>query len=162
VVRYGNVVGSRGSVVPFFKKIRNTGKLPITDERMTRFWITLEEGVAFVLCCLEQMKGGEIFIPKIPSTKIIDLADAIAPGIEKKIVGMRPGEKIHEVLVTEHEAAHAREFPDYFVIEPEFPFWKVNGGVEGGRELQENFRYTSDTNKSMLVSEDVRKMIERM
>ena len=122
-VRYGNVVGSRGSVVPLFIKMRSTGKITITDERMTRFWLSLEQGVHFVIQCIEQMEGGEVFIPKIPSTRVLDLARAIAPEAQIEIIGIRPGEKLHEALVSEDEARHTREFDDMFVIEPAQATW---------------------------------------
>ncbi|MBI2644465.1 MAG: UDP-N-acetylglucosamine 4,6-dehydratase (inverting) [Candidatus Wildermuthbacteria bacterium] len=159
--RYGNVIGSRGSVAPLFCEQRKNGFLTITDERMTRFWITLEQGVRFVLRCLERMNGGEIFIPKIPSTKITEIADAIAPGMEKKTVGIRPGEKIHEILLTEYEALHAKEFADHFVIEPEFKFWKDNGGgTNGGIPLHEGFRYTSDRNDWYLLRDEIKNLVQ--
>ena len=154
VVRYGNVVGSRGSVVPFFKKVRETGVVPITDERMTRFWITLEQGVQFVLDNLERMHGGEIFVPKIPSMNIMDLAKAIAPGCETKIVGIRPGEKLHEAMIMEDDARHTLEYDTYYVIQPEFPFWSKKY-AEGGRPLAEGFEYTSDKNLEWLTVEDL-------
>ncbi|NLL52523.1 MAG: UDP-N-acetylglucosamine 4,6-dehydratase (inverting), partial [Peptococcaceae bacterium] len=119
VVRYGNVVGSRGSVVPFFIKCREKGKIPITDPRMTRFWITLEQGVNFVLKSFERMRGGELFVPKIPSMNIMDLAKAIAPECETEIIGIRPGEKIHEYMISEEDARNTIEYSDYFVIQPE-------------------------------------------
>jgi len=161
VVRYGNVVGSRGSVIPLFLEQRRTGKITITDERMTRFWITLEQGVRFVISCIERMKGGEIFVPKIPSMRIVDLADVIAPGAEREIIGIRPGEKIHECLITEEEARHAREFDTYFVIEPEFPFWSKDN-LDGGKPLPEGFKYTSDTNTWWLTKEELKQMIEEL
>jgi UDP-N-acetylglucosamine 4,6-dehydratase/5-epimerase len=158
-VRYGNVVGSRGSVVPLFKKQMETGEITITDERMTRFWITLEQGVRLVLTGIEQMKGGEIYIPKIPSTTIADLADVIAPGTARRVIGIRPGEKLHEVLITEEEATHTREFDNYYIIEPEFPFWKRDS-LKGGRPLHKKFRYSSDTNADRLKGEQIRKLID--
>jgi UDP-N-acetylglucosamine 4,6-dehydratase len=161
VVRYGNVVGSRGSVVPFFKKIRHTGKLPITDERMTRFWITLDQGVQFVLDSLERMKGGEIFVPKIPSMKITDLAKAIAPECEIEIVGIRPGEKLHEAMITEDDARHTVEFDTYYVIQPEFPWWS-HEYAKNGKSLPEGFKYTSDTNTQWLSIEELRKLVEEI
>lgn len=161
VVRYGNVVGSRGSVIPLFLEQRRTGKITITDERMTRFWITLEQGVRFVISCIERMKGGEIFVPKIPSMRIVDLADVIAPGAERKIIGIRPGEKIHECLITEEEARHTREFDTYFVIEPEFPFWSKDN-LDGGKPLPEGFKYTSNTNTWWLTKEELKQMIEEL
>jgi UDP-N-acetylglucosamine 4,6-dehydratase len=155
VVRYGNVVGSRGSVVPFFKERVQTGVLPITDPRMTRFWITLGQAADFVLKCLEVSRGGEIFIPKIPSMKITDLARAIGPECTQKVIGIRPGEKLHEVLISEDEARNTVEFDQCFVVQPhkerrEELLDKMNGG---GSECAETFFYRSDTN-SMSISVD--------
>jgi UDP-N-acetylglucosamine 4,6-dehydratase len=158
-VRYGNVVGSRGSVVPLFLRQKKNGVLTITDEKMTRFWITLEQGVRFVIRCIEGMQGGEVFIPKIPSMKITDLADTIAPGVKKEVVGIRPGEKVNEILLTEEEARHAREFDDHFVIEPEHPFWRKDS-VEGGTPLPDGFQYTSDSNTRWLSKDELRGIIE--
>lgn len=158
VVRYGNVVGSRGSVIPLFLEQRQNGKITITDERMTRFWITLEQGVRFVIACLERMVGGEIFVPKIPSMKITDLAETIAPGAEKEIIGIRPGEKIHEVLITEEEARHAKEFDGFYVIEPEHPFWD-SSCLNGGKPLPTGFTYTSQTNDHWLTKEELIRML---
>jgi len=158
VVRYGNVIGSRGSVIPLFLKQKETGKITITDERMTRFWITLEKGVHFVVECLERMQGGEIFVPKIPSMKLMDLADAIAPEAEREISGIRPGEKLDEILLAEEEASHTREFEDHFVVEPEDPFWNSRS-LNGGKKLPAGFRYTSDNNAQWLTSEEIQKMI---
>ena len=160
VVRYGNVVGSRGSVIPFFKKMKGTGTLPITDPRMTRFWITLEQGVKFVLRCLELMDGGELFVPKIPSMNIMELAKAIASECKHEVVGIRPGEKLHEVMITEDDARHTLELEDYYIVEPEFKWWSnkrhvVNGGVPA----PENFRYASNTNDKWLTVEELRKLI---
>jgi len=159
VVRYGNVVGSRGSVVPFFKKMKETGTLPVTDERMTRFWITLEQGVQFVLDNLERMHGGEIFVPKIPSMKVVDLAKAIGPDCEIEIVGIRPGEKLHEAMIMEDDARHTVEFDDYYIIQPEFPWWSKNF-AEGGKSLPEGFAYTSDNNTEWLTIEQLEKLSE--
>ncbi|MGE7090260.1 UDP-N-acetylglucosamine 4,6-dehydratase (inverting) [Lysinibacillus sp. NPDC048646] len=159
VVRYGNVVGSRGSVIPFFKKIRETGTLPVTDERMTRFWITLEKGVQFVLDNLERMHGGEIFVPKIPSMKVMDLAKAIAPDCDIEIVGIRPGEKLHEAMIMEDDARHTVEFDDHYVIQPEFPWWSKKF-AEGGKTLPEGFSYTSDNNTEWLSIEQLEKLSE--
>jgi len=161
VVRYGNVVASRGSVIPLFLEQRMTGKITITHERMTRFWITLEQGVRFVIACIEKMKGGEIFVPKIPSMKITDLAGIIAPRAKKEIIGIRPGEKIHECLITEEEARHAKEFDTYFVIEPEYPFWSKDN-YSDGKPLPEVFRYTSDTNDQWLTPEELKKMLKEL
>jgi UDP-N-acetylglucosamine 4,6-dehydratase len=158
-VRYGNVVGSRGSVVPLFLEQRKNGAITITDEKMTRFWITLEQGVRFVIRCIDRMQGGEIFVPKIPSMKITDLADAIAPQAKRRVTGIRPGEKVNEILLTEEEARHAREFHDYFVIEPEYPFWKEES-VVGGKPLREGFRYTSDNNDRWLSGDELKKIAE--
>lgn len=157
-VRYGNVVGSRGSVVPLFLGQRKAGEITITDERMTRFWVTLEQGVRFVLKCIEIMRGGEIFIPRIPSVRIIDLADVVAPGAQRKIIGIRPGEKLHESLMTEEEGRHAREFDGYFVVEPEFAFWGKEN-LKDGKTLAETFTYSSNTNKWWLSEDDLKKMI---
>lgn len=156
--RYGNVVGSSGSVVPLFREQAKTGKITITDEKMTRFWITLEQGVEFVIKSLERMEGGEIFIPKIPSMKIIDLAELVAPGTKKEITGIRPGEKLHEDLLTKEEAKHSKEYEDYFVIEPEFSFWG-HKEERGGKSLPDGFRYTSETNAQWLSNEDFKKII---
>jgi len=158
-VRYGNVIGSRGSVIPLFLEQKKTGTITITDEKMTRFWITLDQGVNFVIDCIGRMKGGEIFVPKIPSMKITDLAEAIAPGAKRKIIGIRPGEKIHEILLIEEEASHAKEFSNYFIIEPEQPFW-ANRNLTGGKALRENFRYTSDENKEWLTKQKLIKIIK--
>lgn len=161
VVRYGNVVGSRGSVVPFFKRIKETGTLPITDERMTRFWITLDQGVQFVIDNLERMHGGEIFIPKIPSMKVTDLAKAIAPECETKIVGIRAGEKLHEAMITEDDARHTIEFKDYFIIQPEFPWWSKEYARDG-KALPEGFKYVSDINNDWLSIEQLKELVEEM
>jgi len=161
VVRYGNVVGSRGSVVPLFLEQRKMGKITITDERMTRFWITLDQGVRFVIDCIERMKGGEIFVPKIPSMRIVDLVQVIAPEAEREVIGIRPGEKIHECLITEEEARHTREFDSYFVIEPEHSFWSKDN-LNGGRSLSEGFKYTSDTNTWWLTKEQLKRIIKEL
>jgi len=161
VVRYGNVLGSRGSIIPFFKKMKETGTLPITDSRMTRFWITLEQGVEFVLKCLNIMQGGELFVPKIPSMKIVDLAEAIAPGCKHQIVGIRPGEKIHEVLITEDDARHTLEFKDFYIIEPEFHWWSgETHKSNGGKVVKKGFKYTSDTNDRWLTIKELQAMIK--
>ncbi len=160
VVRYGNVVGSRGSVIPFFLKRKETGKLPITDQRMTRFWITLEQGVDFVLKCLDIMHGGEVFVPKIPSMNIIDLAKAIGPDCKHELVGIRPGEKLHEVLVPEDDARRTLEFDSFFVIQPDFPFWNIQvTNHNNGKQCPDGFSYSSDQNPQKLTSEDLSKMI---
>lgn len=161
VVRYGNVVGSRGSVVPFFLKMKETGTLPITDERMTRFWITLEQGVQFVLDSLQRMQGGEIFVPKIPSMKVTDLAEAIAPECNLKYVGIRPGEKLHEAMITEDDARRTLEYETFYIIQPEFPWWS-DEKVNGGKVLPDGFKYTSDTNKDWLTVEELRMLVEQL
>jgi FlaA1/EpsC-like NDP-sugar epimerase len=156
--RYGNVFASRGSVVELFLQQRENGFVTITDERMTRFWITLEQGVRFVIGCIERMQGEEIFIPRIPSMKVTDVADAVCPGVKRKIIGIRPGEKLHEILLTAEEAAHSREFEDYFVIEPEQPF----GGyryLQDGKRLPEGFEYTSDSNSQWLTKGQLKDMM---
>ena len=158
-VRYGNVIGSRGSIVPLFIEQRKNGVITITDENMVRFWITLEQGVRFAIDCINRMQGGEVFIPKIPSMKITDFADAIAPEAKRKVIGIRPGEKVNEVLLTEEEARHAREFDDYFVIKPEHPFWKKDS-LKGGKSLPPGFRYTSDNNSWWLTRNELEKMLE--
>lgn len=158
VVRYGNVVGSRGSVVPFFKKIRETGVVPVTDERMTRFWITLEQGVQFVIDNLERMHGGELFVPKIPSMNIMDLAKAIAPECEVKLVGIRPGEKLHEAMIMEDDARHTIEFDTYYVIQPEFSWWQADY-AKGGKRLADDFRYVSNENSEWLTVEELRVLV---
>lgn len=159
VVRYGNVFGSRGSVVPFFKACKKSGIIPITDKRMTRFWITLEEGVEFVISCLEDMKGGEIFVPKIPSMKIVDLARAIAPECKLKVIGIRPGEKVHEILVPADDARYTEEKKDRFVVCPEVVFSEKYRGLKN--TLSDSFKgYSSDTNTKWLSVEHLRKMAE--
>lgn len=165
VVRYGNVVGSRGSVVPFFKKLVADGvkELPITDARMTRFWLKLEDGVEFVLKNFQRMQGGEIFIPKIPSMRIMDLAKAIAPNLPTKIVGIRPGEKLHEVMCPADLYYETLEFDDHFVIMPSTRFWKnidytINALGEKGRPVPDGFEYNSGTNPHFLTVEELREM----
>ncbi len=161
VVRYGNVIGSRGSVIPFFLKQRRTGTLSITDPRMTRFWITLEESVELVLESLDVMVGGEIFVPKIPSMNIMDLAKAIAPECKTQIVGIRPGEKLHEVLIPANDAHHTLEFDDYFIIQPEFEFWGHRFlNKKNGKAVPEGFEFNSETNPHFLTMEQMRSLIE--
>jgi UDP-N-acetylglucosamine 4,6-dehydratase/5-epimerase len=157
-VRYGNVVGSRGSVAPIFMQQQKNGSLTITDERMTRFWISLDQAVFFVCKCIERMKGGEIFVPKIPSMKVMDLADVIGPACEKKLIGIRPGEKIHEILLTEDEARFAQEFDDFFVVEPIYPD-RPNRKWDDGKALPEGFKYSSDRNSVLLTTGELQGMI---
>lgn len=162
VVRYGNVVGSRGSVVPFFQKLIEQGEksLPITDERMTRFWITLQQGANFVLSSLEMMRGGEIFVPKIPSMKMTALAKAMAPDFELKFVGIRPGEKLHEVMVPFDEGRNTIELSDRYIIEPAFAFWSINKAhYKNAKPVGEDFSYTSDNNHEWLDEWGLRAML---
>jgi UDP-N-acetylglucosamine 4,6-dehydratase len=158
-VRYGNVVGSRGSVIPVFQKQLESGKITITDERMTRFWITLEQGVQFVIKCIGAMQGGEVFVPKIPSMRIVDLADVIAPECERDVIGIRPGEKLHESLVNEDEARTTIELDDMYVIKPLFAWWSEEHW-NVGKPLPDGFRYTSDTNSCWLTAKDLRAMVD--
>jgi UDP-N-acetylglucosamine 4,6-dehydratase len=160
VVRYGNVVGSRGSVIPFFLSKRASGKLTITDPKMTRFWITLDQAVDLVLNALNWMQGGEIFVPKIPSMNIMDLAKAIAPQCKTEIVGIRPGEKLHEVMVPEDEARHTLDYPDRYVILPSFHEWREDSPHKGIKTCAPGFSYSSDTNKDWLTVEQLRRMVE--
>jgi UDP-N-acetylglucosamine 4,6-dehydratase len=162
VVRYGNVVGSRGSVIPFFLKQRETGTLPITDPRMTRFWITIEQGVNFVLNCLERMVGGELFVPKIPSMNIMDLAKAIAPDCKTKIVGIRPGEKLHEIMVPRDDARNTLEFDDHYIIQPDFRYFTRRFKNKSGKPATEDFEYNSGTNKWWLTVDELRDMIKKL
>lgn len=161
IVRYGNVVGSRGSVVPLFAKLRSTGTLPITDDRMTRFWITLDHGVQLVMDAIEKMHGGEIFIPKIPSMKMMDLAKVMGPDCKIKIVGIRPGEKIHEVLITEEESARAVDAGPFYVIKPQFNIAE-NSHWKTSKSLPANFRYSSDNNDAWLTPSELMQMLEKM
>jgi UDP-N-acetylglucosamine 4,6-dehydratase (inverting) len=153
-VRYGNVVGSRGSVIPLFLQQRENGALTITDERMTRFWLTLEQGVRFVIDCIERMHGGEVFIPKIPSMRLVDIARIIAPGAALKTVGIRSGEKLHEELITREEAPRTKEFDTYYIVEPEHPFWDT-GNHPGGQPVAGGFEYGSDTNTRWLTPDEL-------
>lgn len=161
VVRYGNVMGSRGSVIPFFMKCREKGKIPITDPKMTRFWITLEQGVEFVLKNFDRMQGGELFIPKIPSMNIMDLARAIAPECETEIVGIRPGEKLHEYMISVDDTRNTVEYEDYYVIQPDFIWWDKSRYLHhnGGKRVPEGFSYSSDNNDRWLTVEELRRMI---
>jgi UDP-N-acetylglucosamine 4,6-dehydratase len=160
VVRYGNVVGSRGSVIPFFLKQKEKSVLPITDSRMTRFWITVEQGADFVLNCLEQMVGGELFVPKIPSMNIMDLAKAIAPECKTEIVGIRPGEKLHEVMVTRDDARRTLEYDDHYVVQPDFEYWGYRCKENGGKKVAEDFEYNSGTNPWFLTIDEMREILD--
>ncbi len=160
VVRYGNVMGSRGSVIPYFQRqAREFGKVTVTDRRMTRFSITLAEGVDFVLKSLSRMQGGELFVPKIPSYRILDVAEAVAPGCPVEEIGIRPGEKLHESMITLDDARDTLEYDDYYAIQPALSWW-INVKTEGCKPCAENFAYTSDKNDRWLTAEDLRKLIE--
>ena len=164
VVRYGNVIGSRGSVVPLFKKMIAQKKeaLPITDERMTRFWVTIERGVDFVLSSLDMMIGGEIFVPKIPSMKITELANCMAPDMPLKVIGIRPGEKLHEVMITEDDALNTLELDDRFIIQPAFAFWSDESYTKNGAvPVHDGFRYASDNNTEWLKKEHMLAIFEQ-
>lgn len=163
VVRYGNVVGSRGSVVPLFKKLAEDGAktIPITDDRMTRFWITLQKGVDFVFSSFEIMRGGEIFVPKIPSMTVSALAQAMCPGVEHEIIGIRPGEKLHEVMITEDDARNTKEMSDRYVILPAMTFWSdLENDRPDWQDVDESFRYASNVNDQWLTSEELMDMLE--
>jgi UDP-N-acetylglucosamine 4,6-dehydratase len=158
-VRYGNVVGSRGSVVPVFLNQRGSGKVTVTDERMTRFWLSLEQGVHFVIHCIEEMHGGEVFVPKIPSMTVADLGRAIAPEARIEIIGIRPGEKLHEVLISEDEARSTIELKDMYVVLPSEAMWFVYDWGSRGTRLPDGFRYASDTNAEWLEIEGIKRFI---
>ena len=170
VVRYGNVLGSRGSVVPLFKRLIANGAdaLPITDERMTRFWITLEQGARFVLKNFSRMQGGELFIPKIPSMKITDLAATLAPNLPTKIIGIRPGEKLHEIMISADDALHSLEFSDHYVIMPSIKFYDkqanfaINKLGEKGYSVSSEFEYRSDNNTQWLDGKSLKEMMEKI
>ena len=162
VVRYGNVFGSRGSVVPFFLQQRATGVLPITDERMTRFWITLQQGVDFVLDCLGRMQGNEVFVPKIPSMTMMDLGKAIAPECKTEIIGIRPGEKLHEVMVPKDDAHRTIEYEDKYIIKPDFRFFGRRFDSNGGKPVPENFEYNSETNSWKMTIDEMKEIIRNL
>ena len=162
VVRYGNVVGSRGSVIPFFLKKKETGVLPITDSRMTRFWLTLEQGVNFVFDCLDSMVGGELYVPKIPSMNIMDLATAVAPKCKTEIVGIRPGEKLHEVMITKDDARNTVEFDNYYMIKPEFRYFTRRFKNNDNQDMKPDFEYNSETNPWRLTVKELREMIKNI
>jgi len=157
-VRYGNVVGSRGSVIPVFIEQRKTRKVTVTDGRMTRFWISLEQGIRFVIRCIEEMHGGEVFIPKIPSMRVMDLVAAVAPNCEIEHVGIRAGEKLHEVLISEDEARYTLELDEMFVIQPSHPWWSTENW-QGHKHVPEGFRYASDDNRDWLSVEHLKAMV---
>jgi UDP-N-acetylglucosamine 4,6-dehydratase len=160
VVRYGNVVGSRGSVIPFFRKVRDTGAIPLTDPRMTRFWITLDQGVDLVVKAFSRMDGGEIFVPKIPSMNLLDLAEVIAPGCRHDIIGIRPGEKLHEVMIPADDARNTVEADDMYVILPAFRAWDTRDSWANAPHVPDGFCYASDTNPWKLSRESLAKMME--
>jgi len=165
VVRYGNVMGSRGSVIPFFMEKKKTGVLPITDERMTRFNITLQQGVDFVLQCLDKMWGGELFVPKIPSYRILDVAKAIAPECKYEIIGIRPGEKLHEEMITVSDAINTIEYSNYYVIVPAIKKWSKIKFIDesnsiNGKPCNEGFTYNSETNDLVLTIDELQQLIK--
>jgi len=161
VVRYGNVIGSRGSVVPFFKEVGRTGTVPITDTRMTRFWITLDEAVELVTMALSDMEGGELYVPKIPSMRIVDLAEAIAPEAELKVIGIRPGEKLHEEMISVDDARRTVEYDNYYVIRPVLADWMEKDTPVKGTPVPEGFAYSSATNDRWLTVDDLRRLVEK-
>jgi UDP-N-acetylglucosamine 4,6-dehydratase len=165
VVRYGNVIGSRGSVVELFRRLAGTGKtVPITDPRMTRFWITVEQGVEFVLKALHLMAGGEIFVPRIPSMRVVDVARALIPGASFQVIGIRSGEKLHEALIIRDEAVNTLQFDDFYVVKPTLSWWQENvqgaPWYESGRAVPADFEYSSDRNDRWLDAEGFRKLLE--
>jgi UDP-N-acetylglucosamine 4,6-dehydratase/5-epimerase len=158
-VRYGNVIGSRGSVIPLFRAQRATGTVTVTDSEMTRFWIQLEQGVEFAIRCAATMRGGEIFVPKIPSMRIMDLVEIVAPGCRVEFIGVRPGEKLHEILISEDESRQALEFDDMFILQPAFPSW-TTVPREGGKRPASGFRYSSDSNTAWLSGDRMRELAD--
>ena len=164
VVRYGNVSGSRGSVIPFFKKIinENNDTIPITDTRMTRFWITLDEAVNLVIKVIEEASGGELYVQKCPSFKITDLAKAIKPDCKIKDIGIRPGEKLHEVMVTEEDSRTTYEYEDYFIIYPDLEWWKEVNIHPNGKKVEDGYKYSSDSNKAWLSVEEIRVLLNKI
>jgi UDP-N-acetylglucosamine 4,6-dehydratase len=160
--RYGNVVGSRGSVVPIFLKQKDSGELTLTDDRMTRFWLSLDQGVKFVIKCMEEMHGGEVFVPKIPSMNMVDLAKAIAPEAKTKVVGIRPGEKLHEVLISEDEARTTVELDEMYVVQPAEVLWFGQEWKAVGKPVADGFRYASNNNNEWLDIPAIRKIIDNV
>ena len=162
IVRYGNVAGSRGSVIPFFDNIIKNGgtELPITDYRMTRFWISLEEGVKLVIKALEESRGGETFISKIPSFKITDLAQAMLPGCDMPEVGIREGEKLHEIMITTEDSLHTYEYEKHFIVYPQMNFWNAGKVIPGGKKLEYGFSYSSGNNKEWYNVEDLKTLLK--
>ncbi len=162
VVRYGNVAGSRGSVIPFFMQMKDKGMLPITDERMTRFWISLDESVSLVMLALDSMRGGEIFVPKIPTATVLDMAKAIAPQATYETVGIRPGEKLHESLISEEEGRTTYAYDDHYVIRPNFPWWSHDETNDAGELVPDGFSFTSDSNSWWLTVAELTEMIAKV
>jgi len=162
VVRYGNVSGSRGSVIPFFKSLIDSNEtvIPITDSRMTRFWITLDEAVDLVIKAIQEAKGGELYVRKCPSFKVTDLAKAMKEDCEFEDVGIRPGEKLHEVMVTEEDSRTTYEYDDHYIIYPDFDWWENLNNKSGGKKVEDRFRYSSDNNKQWLSVEEIREMLK--
>jgi UDP-N-acetylglucosamine 4,6-dehydratase (inverting) len=160
-VRYGNVVGSRGSVVPLFKQQCETGRITLTDERMTRFWLTLEQGVRFVIRNIESMRGGEVFVPKIPSMRVTDLADVIAPDCERQVIGIRSGEKLHEMLVSREESRHTLEFNNMYIIQPLHSWWE-QAEYEDMRPMTDGTEFSSDANTWWLSLQELRQIVEEV
>ena len=158
-VRYGNVVGSRGSVIPIFQQQRSSGKITITDDRMTRFWITLEQGVEFVIRCVGLMQGGEVFVPKLPSMRMVELAKAVAPECEWETIGIRSGEKLHEDMISRDESRYALEFEDMYLLQPVHPWWKVKD-YPGSHPMEDGAKYSSDRNDLWLSSDDLAQILE--
>ena len=158
--RYGNVLGSQGSVIPLFIKQRESGSVTLTDQRMTRFWLSLEQGVQFVINCLEQMHGGEIFVPKIPSMTMIDMVKAIAPNCQVEVIGIRPGEKLHEELISEDEARLTVDVEDMYVIKPPHPWWQGDNWVQG-KPVEEGFCYASNTNSWTYTPEQLQELLRK-
>ncbi|HTY44668.1 MAG TPA: UDP-N-acetylglucosamine 4,6-dehydratase (inverting) [Patescibacteria group bacterium] len=161
VVRYGNIAGSRGSVIPFFRELIESGakELPITDTRMTRFWLTLEEAAEMVLTALDTMFGGELFVSKAPSVRIVDLAKAMAPNLATKVIGVRPGEKIHEMMISSDDARNTVELDKYYIIQPDFTWWKNSRLHKEGKKVADNFKYDSESNAEWLRLDDIRRLI---
>lgn len=164
VVRYGNVAGSRGSVIPFFKNIIDQGgtELPITDYRMTRFWISLEDGVKLVICALENARGGETFISKIPSFRITDLAQAMLQGCKMPEVGIREGEKLHEVMITKEDSVHTYEYDRHFIIYPNYNWWGEKELIPGGKPVKVEFEYSSESNSEWMTIEKIRELLKEL
>src|SRR3972149_1616071 len=162
VVRYGNVIGSRGSVIPFFMQKRAGGVIPITDARLTRFWITLAQGVKFVIDSLDRLRGGELFVPKIPSMKVTDVAQVVAPDCKTEIIGIRPGEKLHEIMITPDDAINTAEFETHYTIQPAAYWWNSTKYIDetGGKPVPESFQYSSDTNPVWMTCEQLAEILK--